>query len=593
MARRTSARRRCRTAPGHSRRKTFFPAPIILPPRRQIWRETRPSFALQQVTVTGSPPPVNNHYALVQFDFPGTGVTDTRPKGINDSGEIVGYYLDGRPDDIGADGLTYYEHGFYSTLSNNVWQYSTIDNPDAPIDSQIGELPSPDRSRAFAVNNNGEIVGWYSQDEIGTADNGAPYVLPDTGFIDSANWPGTYGKLGFSALGDFGTHALGINSSDQIVGYYVDGSGEEHGFLRNFTGYGVRGAYIALDPPNSVNTVVEGINDSGQITGFYQTADLVYHGFLYNSGTGAYTPIDFNGGTGTQALGINNSGEIVGNYFDSSGAKHGFVRSGGGNFTTIDDPNAGSGGTLVGGINNNGEIVGWYTGVDGHDHGFIALPIMPPILTVTLAHDTGSSATDGITSNDALTGTVQAAEGLPANPVVTLTEKSTVLGTAGIDGTGNWSFTPSGLADGQHTIVATAVDATGNSGSASVTLTLDVDAGEQAALSLTVNAGTPIGSPVASAVPFAAGGLESDDNGSVTFADGIHAPVVVNIVNGVPVARRQMSPDSMTGRSRRRFNSTVTRPAIPSPMSSRTQLLTGRRRRSFTMARSTCGSVPA
>jgi hypothetical protein len=175
------------------------------------------SFALQQVTVTGSPPPTS-HYTLIQVDFPETGVTDTRIKGINDNGEIVGYYLDGRADDIGADGLTYYEHGFYSTLSNGVRQYSFIDNPDAPIDSQIGELSSPDRTRAFAVNNNGDIVGWYSQDETALSDNGTPYVLPDAGFIMSANWPGTFGKLGFNAYGDFGTHALGINSSDQIVG---------------------------------------------------------------------------------------------------------------------------------------------------------------------------------------------------------------------------------------------------------------------------------------------------------------------------------------------------------------------------------------
>ena len=130
---------------------------------------------------------------------------------------------------------------------------------------------------------------------------------------------------------------------------------------------------MSLDPSNSVNTLAEGINDSGEIVGFYQTPDLVYHGFSYNSGTGAYAPIDYNGATGTEALGVNNSGEVVGFYWDSAGIRHGFVLSSSGNFTTIDDPNAGSGGTLVGGINNKGQIVGWYTGTNGHDHGFIGV----------------------------------------------------------------------------------------------------------------------------------------------------------------------------------------------------------------------------
>ena len=37
-------------------------------------------------------------------------------------------------------------------------------------------------------------------------------------------------------------------------------------------------------------------------------------------------------------------------------------------------------------------------------------------------------------------------------------------------------------------------------------------------------------------MPFTVGGLESDDNGSVSFSDGSHAPVAVTITNGVPAA---------------------------------------------------------
>jgi hypothetical protein len=72
--------------------------------------------------------------------------------------------------------------------------------------------------------------------------------------------------------------------------------------------------------------------------------------------------------------------------------------------------------------------------------------------------------------------------------------------------------------------------------SRSGSLTLDQDADEQAALKLTVNGGTPIGAAIAGAVPFTAAGYESDDNGSVSFSDGSHAPVVVNITNGMLAA---------------------------------------------------------
>ena len=80
-------------------------------------------------------------------------------------------------------------------------------------------------------------------------------------------------------------------------------------------------------------------------------------------------------------------------------------------------------------------------------------------------------------------------------------------------------------------------DAAGNSFSNVVaTALLDQDATEQAALSLTVNGGQPIGAAIAGAVPFTAVGFESDDNGSVSFSDGSHAPVVVSITNGVLAA---------------------------------------------------------
>ena len=92
----------------------------------------------------------------------------------------------------------------------------------------------------------------------------------------------------------------------------------------------------------------------------------------------------------------------------------------------------------------------------------LAFTYSPPAVTEKLVADTGSSSTDGITSNDALTGTAG------ANATVTLKEGSTTLGTTTANTSGVWNYTPSPLAQGAHTISATS-----GGNSASLILTYD------------------------------------------------------------------------------------------------------------------------
>jgi hypothetical protein len=90
-----------------------------------------------------------------------------------------------------------------------------------------------------------------------------------------------------------------------------------------------------------------------------------------------------------------------------------------------------------------------------------------PKLTVALAHNSGGSATSPVTNNDALTGTND------ANTLVTLKDGTTLLGTTTANGSGVWSFTPTTLAQGAQTIVASSTDLAGNTGSASLTFSYD------------------------------------------------------------------------------------------------------------------------
>ena len=91
-----------------------------------------------------------------------------------------------------------------------------------------------------------------------------------------------------------------------------------------------------------------------------------------------------------------------------------------------------------------------------------------PAVTEHLANDTGSSPTDKITKDPTLSGSGD------ANAVVHFTVDGKQIGTTvTADTNGNWVFAPTGLTEGQHTVIASETDAAGNTGTALLTFTLD------------------------------------------------------------------------------------------------------------------------
>jgi len=88
------------------------------------------------------------------------------------------------------------------------------------------------------------------------------------------------------------------------------------------------------------------------------------------------------------------------------------------------------------------------------------------MVTAALFVDPGVSASDGITSNPTLLGTGD------ANATIVISEGGNTLGTTMTNGAGVWQFTPSGLVDGAHTLVAAESNPFGT-GTALVSFTLD------------------------------------------------------------------------------------------------------------------------
>jgi len=150
--------------------------------------------------------------------------------GINNSGEIVGYYSTNQ----------------YLGFLDNSGVFTTISDPLAD-----GE------TIANGINNSGQVVGWY----LGIA--GAKY-----GFVETA---GIYTTISDPGAGV--TVATGINDSGQIVGYYEGAHSIYYGFIYS------NGAFTTISAGGE-NTFLTGINNSGQIVGYYDGIGITETGFV-------------------------------------------------------------------------------------------------------------------------------------------------------------------------------------------------------------------------------------------------------------------------------------------------------------------------
>lgn len=282
-----------------------------------------------------STPALAQTYTYTTLNDP-LATSSTVANGINDRGQIVGYYTG-----PGQTGFLY-----------NGGNYSTLDDPLA-TSATVGQ----------GINNQGRIVGYY---RTGIHENGFLY---SGGIYTTLDGPG------------FGDHqATGINDKGQIVGFTNSGSSGTHSFIYK------DGNYTLLDHPLADRpfdtTAAFGINNRSQVVGYFQNGSGI-HGFFYDKDN--YTNLDYPvvGSVATVAYGINDSGQIVGKYQDANLAVHGFLYDHG-NYTTVDDPLAWFGrasGSYAVGINNRGQIVGSYDYYDGGVHlasGFLATPASAP-----------------------------------------------------------------------------------------------------------------------------------------------------------------------------------------------------------------------
>ena len=256
----------------------------------------------------------SNVNLVANFTGVGTGTSYQMLNDPNGVGYTYALGIDGN-DIVGS-----YENDYYNGFLYNGSNYTTLDVP----------LPGYPYTIASGISGS-NIVGWYTDgsDAHGFLYSNGSYTTIDDpkAVYNVAGNIGYYPPGGYGPIledtefdGYSGTFATGI-SGGNIVGWYVDGSGYNHGFLYNGS------TYTTLDDPNGVgSTYAQGI-DGKNIVGWYVDTNGYTHGFIYNGST--YATLDDPNGVGsTYALSIS-GGNILGYYVEANGFPQAFVYNSG------------------------------------------------------------------------------------------------------------------------------------------------------------------------------------------------------------------------------------------------------------------------
>jgi probable HAF family extracellular repeat protein len=311
-------------------------------------------------------------YNYVQIDGPRSTFTEAR--GLNDNGEVVGefnttsnkgvttttgflYNAAGRLVTFIPRGVDFIQAVGVNNSQQIVGAYRDTANVWHGYLYKKGKFTSLDPAGStltfvWGINEAGEAVGTF-QDAATPSTHG--FVYTGSSFL-TLNDPSVT-PSGFTA-------AFGINGLGDVAGLFSNGV--THGYTN------IGGNYATIDPPGSIETHALGINASDAVAGFFYDSVNTTHGFLYRPGIG-YTIIDPPGSTFTTADGINDAGQVVGYYTDGAGKYHGFVYTNG-SYATLDPPGATGALTLANAINSSGQVAGEFRDAAGVTHGFLATP---------------------------------------------------------------------------------------------------------------------------------------------------------------------------------------------------------------------------
>jgi uncharacterized membrane protein len=249
------------------------------------------------------------------------GAINTNVLGINNNGEMVGYYFDSGTGGTGS--------GFL--LAGG--QFTFLNYPGADLTEAVGINDSGLISGTAYMNQNLSSVGFtYNGTAFTPIQRTNETYTEAHGINNSGNVAGGFGDFGsnyaFDLVGSrfrnvtpppggwITAIADAINNLGEIVGV-TTGSGT-NGFSFN------RGKFQTITVPGSYSeTQAWGVNDNGIVVGFYNCDSCLINAFALLNGK--YLTFSYPGAMETFAFGINKTGQIVGSYTFDQQTYYGFV----------------------------------------------------------------------------------------------------------------------------------------------------------------------------------------------------------------------------------------------------------------------------
>jgi hypothetical protein len=196
------------------------------------------------------------------------GALDTFPQDITENGRIVGYF----DDSTGT-------HGFV----DNKGAFTTINDPAATNGTFATGINDPGQVVGYFLDANkhahGFIAGGSSGDGNDDNQGGNSKKAGATSFttIDSTTVSGLSGATD--------VFVEGVGENGRIVGYYLDAANHAHGFVDVKGAITKIDSTTIAGLSSATDVFAQGINDEGQITGYYVNATGT-HGFVTNPGIG-------------------------------------------------------------------------------------------------------------------------------------------------------------------------------------------------------------------------------------------------------------------------------------------------------------------
>jgi hypothetical protein len=229
-------------------------------------------------------------------NFPNS--VQTQVTGLNDNGVTVGFWSTQN-----TKNMTNNNFGFYASGG----QFHDVNFP-------TGDNASPQVDQLLGVNDNDVAVGFYTNAQ--GSNRGYTYNI-GTGQFTRVLVPGApAGEAGPSLT------AAAINNNGDVAGFYAKSKSVTDAFLLR------GGQFMTLAVPGASMTQAFGVNDSDEVVGAYTVGsgnNAATHGFTWTPQGGFRTVNDPQGPGTTTINGVNDDGDLVGFYTDSKGNTDGFM----------------------------------------------------------------------------------------------------------------------------------------------------------------------------------------------------------------------------------------------------------------------------